>query len=86
LDATGGLKASLRFERRDHDALFVGATEEANAIRIRLADGRTLERRGKGAGRKPTVESILGDLGAIRALRQATPPKCVAVAKEALSA
>ncbi|MEK7264818.1 MAG: hypothetical protein AAB227_01850 [Pseudomonadota bacterium] len=61
-----GLTASVRFERRDDDPLFARAEWEANALRIRLAGGEIVECRGKGAGRRPTVESILGDLGAIR--------------------
>lgn len=69
-DASGALSASVRFERRDGDPLFAGALGEANALRIRLVDGRTVECRGKGAGRRPTVESILGDLGSIRRDKQ----------------
>ena len=65
-DASGLLSASVRYERRDDDALFAGATGEANALRISLAGGGVVECKGKGAGRRPTVESILGDLGAIR--------------------
>lgn len=63
---SGELTASVKFERRDDDALFAEALWEANALRIALVDGRRIECRGKGAGRRPTVESILGDLGAIR--------------------
>jgi len=63
---SGELTASVKFERRDDDALFAAALWEANALRIALVDGRRIECRGKGAGRRPTVESILGDLGAIR--------------------
>jgi homoserine dehydrogenase len=64
-----GLSASVRFERRDDDPFFAGALWEANAMRLSLADGRRVECRGKGAGRRPTVESILGDLGTIRRAR-----------------
>ncbi len=67
--AGGALRARVRFEAMDDDALFSGAPWEANALRARLADGRTFEVRGKGAGRKPTVESILADLGDIRRAR-----------------
>lgn len=65
-DGAGRRTASVRFERRDDDPLFAGTHFEANALRVTLADGRTLTCRGKGAGRRPTVESLLGDLGAIR--------------------
>lgn len=65
-EANGRLSASVRFERRDDDAFFAETAWEANALRLRLANGGTVECRGKGAGRRPTVESILGDLGAIR--------------------
>lgn len=81
----GGLTASVRFERRDDDPLFADAVWEANALRLRLIDGRVVECRGKGAGRRPTVESILGDLGAIRRqVRSARAPS--ALAREAVSA
>lgn len=63
--------ASVRYERRDGDRLFEDALFEANALRITLEDGRIVECRGKGAGRRPTVESILGDLGEIRRARLA---------------
>jgi homoserine dehydrogenase len=68
----GALNASVRFERRDRDPLFAIAQFEANALRVTLEDCRTFECRGKGAGRKPTVESILGDLGSIRRERLST--------------
>jgi homoserine dehydrogenase len=67
--ASGEIRASVGFERKENDALFSRALWEDNAARIHLADGRTIDVRGKGAGRKPTVESILGDLGAIRRAR-----------------
>jgi homoserine dehydrogenase len=62
----GDLSARVAFTRVDGDALFRGAEWEANALRAALADGRVFETRGKGAGRRPTVESILADLGDVR--------------------
>lgn len=80
-----GLTARLRFERRDDDKFFADALWEANALRIRLADGGVVECRGKGAGRRPTVESILGDLGWIRRSREAGESPAV-LTREAVSA
>lgn len=62
----GALHARVAFTRVDDDPFFRGAAWEANALRAALADGRLFEARGKGAGRRPTVESILADLGDIR--------------------
>lgn len=64
-DGAGVIRASVRFERKEADPHFASVLWEDNAARILLAGGRALEVRGKGAGRKPTVESVLGDLGAI---------------------
>lgn len=85
-DLKGVLEAYVRFERRDDDKLFAGTIWEGNALRIRLSDGRSIECRGKGAGRRPTVESILGDLGAIRREALESEPSEIALAKEAVSA
>lgn len=83
----GALSASVRFERRDRDPLFANAHFEANALRVMLEDCRTFECRGKGAGRKPTVESVLGDLGSIRRERSSASPAADApVAAIAVSA
>ncbi|OFX02479.1 MAG: hypothetical protein A3E78_04620 [Alphaproteobacteria bacterium RIFCSPHIGHO2_12_FULL_63_12] len=81
----GGLTASVRFERRDDDPFFAAARWEANALRLRLLDGRAVECRGKGAGRRPTVESILGDLSAI-GRRGEDARASQGVAREAVSA
>jgi homoserine dehydrogenase len=62
----GELTGSVKFMRVDEDPFFRGAQWEANALRAALEDGRVFETRGKGAGRKPTVESILADLGDLR--------------------
>lgn len=83
--AASGLTARLRFERRGDDKLFADALWEANALRIRLADGGVVECRGKGAGRRPTVESILGDLGWIKRSMEASALQAN-LAREAVSA
>ncbi len=82
----GALAASVRFERRDDDPLFAGALWEANALRLRLEDGRAIECRGKGAGRRPTVESILADLADVRRALAGRARPQTALAKEAVSA
>ncbi len=85
-DDSGALRASVRFKRMDDDPLFTGARWEANALRVRLAGGCVVECRGKGAGRRPTVESILADLGAIRRARLANPTATIALAPEPVPA
>jgi len=65
-NTSGKLSARVAFTRVDDDPFFRSAEWEANALRAGLVDGRRFEARGKGAGRRPTVESILGDLGDIR--------------------
>jgi homoserine dehydrogenase len=65
----GDLIAAVRFTRVDDDPFFRNAEWEANALRAALVDGRAFEARGKGAGRRPTVESILADLGDISRAR-----------------
>lgn len=70
LEERGGkLSAQVKFTRIDDDPFFRAAQWEANALRAALEDGRVFEARGSGAGRKPTVESILADLGDIRRAR-----------------
>jgi homoserine dehydrogenase len=48
------------------DSLFSGLRGERNAIRVFGADGREWAARGRGAGRWPTAESVLGDLAELR--------------------
>jgi len=62
----GQLAARVVFTRVDEDPFFRSAQWEANALRAEIAGGRLFEARGRGAGRRPTVESILADLGDIR--------------------
>lgn len=52
----------VTFRALDEDPLFAGLADEANAVRVTLDDGRCLTARGRGAGRIPTVESVLADL------------------------
>lgn len=53
---------AVAFRQMDGDPLFADLADEANALRITLEDGRCLFARGRGAGRIPTVESVLADL------------------------
>ncbi|MGF1543519.1 MAG: hypothetical protein ACFB00_03280 [Parvularculaceae bacterium] len=47
---------------RPETALFAGLSGEGNALVVTLADGRRASCRGRGAGRRPTVEAVLADL------------------------
>ncbi len=51
------------------DALFAGLPDEWNALRVTTGDGRTFTARGRGAGRRPTTESVWSALHALL-----TPP------------
>ncbi len=51
------------------DPLFADLADAGNAIRVTLADGRTLTQSGLGAGRRPTAESVWADLGDLLASR-----------------
>ena len=53
---------TVAFRALDGDPLFADLADEANAVRVTLGDGRCLVARGRGAGRIPTVESVLADL------------------------
>ncbi|MGQ3039864.1 MAG: homoserine dehydrogenase [Brevundimonas sp.] len=44
------------------DALFADLPDEWNALRVTTGDGRTFTARGRGAGRRPTTESVWADL------------------------
>ena len=76
----GALAASVAFERCDDDPLFSQTRHEGNAARIYVDGGRVFVARGKGAGRKPTVESLLGDLGALKRARSVDAGKAAAPA------
>ena len=62
----GDIVASVTYKRVGDDALFNRAQGEDNAIRVKTDSGDAFESRGKGAGRRPTVESLLADLGHFR--------------------
>jgi homoserine dehydrogenase len=57
------LSAWVNLESALEDRLFRGLKGERNALRVTLKDGRVFVCRGRGAGRWPTSESVLGDLG-----------------------
>jgi len=53
------------FENVSDHHFFSGVSNEENALLARTVDGGELLCKGRGAGRIPTVESLLADLGAI---------------------
>lgn len=59
----GKIAASLKYEPVGDDTLFSETPGESNALRVIVHGGRQFECRGKGAGRRPTVESLLADIG-----------------------
>ncbi len=59
----GEIIASLKYEPVGDDTLFSDTPGEGNAMRVVVRGGRQFECRGKGAGRRPTVESLLADIG-----------------------
>ncbi|RYE07449.1 MAG: hypothetical protein EOP22_17845 [Hyphomicrobiales bacterium] len=61
LDVASG-RAGVAFEAVDGDLLFADLPDEANALRVTLADGRVFTATGRGAGRRPTAESVWADL------------------------
>jgi|SRR6478672_2718019 len=61
LDVASG-RAGVAFEAVDGDVLFADLPDEANALRVTLADGRVFTATGRGAGRRPTAESVWADL------------------------
>ncbi|MEO0398539.1 MAG: homoserine dehydrogenase [Pseudomonadota bacterium] len=62
----GRVKVKVAYEQVDDDPFLSRLRGEANAIRIQMENGQVIAARGRGAGRVPTVESVLGDLGAYR--------------------
>jgi homoserine dehydrogenase len=56
-------QARVAFEAVGHLAPFNALAGERNALRVTGADGRVWSCRGRGAGRWPTAESVLADLG-----------------------
>lgn len=61
-----GFAARVAFERVDDAPFFRATPGESNALHVVNNDGRVFMCKGKGAGRRPTVESLLADLGEIR--------------------
>ena len=61
-----GFSAHVSFECVDNAPFFRATPGESNALHVVNADGRVFTCKGKGAGRRPTVESLLADLGEIR--------------------
>jgi homoserine dehydrogenase len=61
LDVASG-RGGVAFEAVDGDALFAVLPDEANALRVTVADGRVFTATGRGAGRRPTAESVWADL------------------------
>jgi homoserine dehydrogenase len=59
----GRLEAEVVFEPVDKASVFSGLRGERNALSVRLADGSTRACQGRGAGRWPTAESVLADMG-----------------------
>ncbi|WP_332639678.1 homoserine dehydrogenase [Brevundimonas sp.] len=68
LDVASG-RTGVAFEAVDGDALFAVLPDEANALRVTLADGRVFTATGRGAGRRPTAESVWADLEELSELR-----------------
>jgi homoserine dehydrogenase len=64
--AGGRLAAEVVFEQVDAASPFFGLRGERNALSVALADGSTRTCQGRGAGRWPTAESVLADLGDLR--------------------
>ena len=64
------IAAQVGFERVDDDDFFSATPGESNALRLKTADGAVFACKGKGAGRRPTVESLLADLGEIKRARE----------------
>jgi len=62
----GAPVAEVTLDRVGEGSLFRGLRGERNAIRVLGADGREWSARGRGAGRWPTSESVLADLGDLR--------------------
>lgn len=59
----GRLGAEVVFEPVAQISVFNGLRGERNALSVRLADGTTRTCQGRGAGRWPTAESVLADMG-----------------------
>lgn len=58
-------RAQVAFRAAEGDSLFADLPDEWNALRVTTGDGRTFTARGRGAGRRPTTESVWADLHAL---------------------
>jgi homoserine dehydrogenase len=58
-----GLAAEVVYEPVDTASPFAGLKGERNALKVLMADGSVRACQGRGAGRWPTAESVLADLG-----------------------
>ncbi|RZJ35191.1 MAG: homoserine dehydrogenase, partial [Brevundimonas sp.] len=65
----GKLVASVRLVSSSLDPLFAELKGEGNALKIVSHDGSAVRRRGRGAGRWATAESLLADLSDLAAAR-----------------
>ncbi|MDZ4365075.1 MAG: homoserine dehydrogenase, partial [Brevundimonas sp.] len=63
------LSARVGLDAEPSDALFLDLNGERNALKVYGEDGRVWRCRGRGAGRWPTTESVLADVGDILRLR-----------------
>ncbi len=61
-DSNGTLRATVTLERVPVCSAFGAATQEWNALLVRLSDGSSEACVGRGAGRWPTTESVLADV------------------------
>lgn len=67
----GRLVAEVRLVTDAMDPLFAALKGEENALKVIAADGSAVRRRGRGAGRWATAESLLADLSDLAARRLA---------------
>jgi homoserine dehydrogenase len=58
----GERTAAIRFGSVGEDRLLTDLPDEWNALRVVTADGRVFTARGRGAGRRPTTESVWADI------------------------
>lgn len=69
--STDGISARVGFERVDDDPLFRDTPGESNVLKVLVDDGTVFSCRGKGAGRRPTVESLMADIAfVVRSMKE----------------
>jgi homoserine dehydrogenase len=69
----GKLVAAVRLMSGQLDPLFAELKGEGNALKVVSHDGSAVRRRGRGAGRWATAESLLADLSDLAAARLVEP-------------